>query len=160
MHHDAFLYNSGKTVPRSVERGCWGRVQQPFCFLSHGTFFYLALIKQCEAWNHALHHSECSHSRRKSTRILHGCKGIWRQELHLPVPRKAKLRMDLLDICKKRHNTTSSWRDPVSILLSFSSPIFPSLFSIFFLLSKSLLLRTTLTPVHPPPSFYIWFAQK
>lgn len=159
MHQDSFLYNSRKTIPRSVERGFWGRVRQPFCCLFPGMFFCSASIKHYEAWNHALSHFECSQSRKKSTCFLHGCKGNRRQELHLLLPRKAKVCRDLLDICKNGVGAQLHPGEILSLSLSsFSSPFPQSLFfSIIFLLSKSLLFKDhsyTCASSFPPPPYF------
>lgn len=96
--------------------------------------------------------------KKKSTCLLHGCKGNRRQELHLPVPRKAKVQTDLLDICK---NSVRAQLHPGEILplslSSFSYCFSQSLFfSIFLLLSKSLLFKNhSYTCASPHPDVFI-----
>lgn len=150
MCQDSFLHNRWKTSPSSVERGFWGRVQQPLCFISPGMFIYLVSIKHCEAWNHALSNSECLRSKTRSICFLHRCQRNRRQELHLSVPRKAEVWTDLRNIYKNHVRAQLHPGEILSQLLStFPFPSFYNLFSsIFFLLSKSLL--TTLTPVLSP----------
>lgn len=75
MCQDSFPHNSWKTPPSSVERGCWGRVQQPLCFISPGMFIYLASIKHHEAWDYALSNSEYLRSKTRSICFCVDAKG-------------------------------------------------------------------------------------
>lgn len=98
MCQDSFLHNSWKTPPSNVERGFWGRVQQPLCFISPGMFIYLASIKHCEVWNYTPSNSECLQSKTRSICFLCGYQGNRRQELLLSVPRKTEVWTDLSNI--------------------------------------------------------------
>lgn len=83
---------------------------------------------------------------------------LQRQELHLLVPRKAKVCRDLLDICKNGVGAQLHPGEILSLSLSsFSSPFFQSLFfSTIFLLTKSLLFKDhSYTCASPLPPFFI-----
>lgn len=155
MHQDSILYNSRKTIPRSVERGFWGRVQQPFCCLFPGMFFYSAPIKHCEAWNHALSHFECSQSRKKVHAFCMDAKGTegknytyWYLE-----------RLKYVGIYWTFVKTVLEHKFILGRSCPYCSQVFLPPFSrasslaSFSYFPNPFFLKTTLTPVLPPPCF-------